>query len=263
MKSIAAAALIAAGSSFAHAQQVTISITNEVDAGGFSFTPLWGAFHDGSFDVYNSGEPASNFPGLEALAEEGSTGDISASFAGSSAGLAGGVDTTLVSPNAAPPFTPGESGSFTVNVGDASVNRYFSYASMVVPTNDLFFANGNPFAHEIFDASGNFTGPVTIQIFGSDVLDAGTEVNDAFGGAAFSTNGGAGADEGGLISSFFSDPNASDYLDSFLGTGTPDGGTINAAFGRDTLLATITVTPSPSTAGLLAMGGLIAARRRR
>ncbi len=263
MQLFGSAAVLAAAVSFAPAQSINISVTNEAPTGGFSFTPIWVAAHNGGFDVYDSGVSAAGFAGLEALAEEGMTGDISAAFGASAAGGAGGVDTTLVSSAGAPPFTPGESQSFSLNVGDATVNRYFSYASMVVPSNDLFFANGNPFAVELFDAAGNFNGPVTIQIFGSDVLDAGTEVNDALGGAAFSANGGAGADENGLIGTFFAQAGAGAYLDSFIGTDTADGGTITTAFGRDDLLATITITPTPGTAGVLALGAIAGVRRRR
>ena len=56
---------------------------------------------------------------------------------------------------------------------------YFSYASMVLPSNDAFIANGNPTANMVFDSFGKLT-KVLIEDFGSDVLDAGTEVNDEF-----------------------------------------------------------------------------------
>jgi len=66
--------------------------------------------------------------------------------------------------------------TFTVDRSLAS-SRYFNYASMILPSNDAFIANGNPLAHEIFDADGNFFG-ADFVISGDEVLDAGTEIND-------------------------------------------------------------------------------------
>jgi len=49
---------------------------------------------------------------------------------------------------------------------------------MVIPSNDAFLAvDDNALVDPIFDEDGNFLGPIVIERFGSDVLDAGTEVN--------------------------------------------------------------------------------------
>jgi len=51
---------------------------------------------------------------------------------------------------------------------------------MVIPTNDSFIGNGDPLAYQVFNALGeinDMTGVFTIQVFGSDIWDAGTEVN--------------------------------------------------------------------------------------
>jgi hypothetical protein len=78
----------------------------------------------------------------------------------------------------APPIAPGDLFSRTFVLDELSpMSRFFSYASMIIPSNDAFIANGNPMAHQVFDMSGNFT-PVSILVMGSHVLDAGTEVND-------------------------------------------------------------------------------------
>lgn len=66
--------------------------------------------------------------------------------------------------------------TFSLN-GLLASSRYFSYATMIIPSNDAFIANGNPMAHRIFDDAGNFLGADFI-VLGSSVLDAGTEVND-------------------------------------------------------------------------------------
>jgi len=247
----------------AAAQNVTVTVENMLAPGGFSFTPMWMALHNGSFDTYDTGAMATSFPGLTELAEGGDTSVMSAAFSASGAGLAGGVQTTLAEGNGAPVFSPGEMASTNIAVGDATVNRFFSFASMVVPSNDLFISNGSPTHFELFDATGHFNGPMTIEIFGSQVRDAGTEVNDAFGGAAFSANGGTSVDEAVAIRAFFSDGSDAAYLNDFVGTNTADGGTIGSAFGADDLIARITIVPAPSTLGLGLLGLTGFVRRRR
>ena len=54
---------------------------------------------------------------------------------------------------------------------------YLSYATMVLPSNDAFLANGDPRAHQVLNSGHRFKFE-TIVDYGSDVLDAGTEVND-------------------------------------------------------------------------------------
>jgi hypothetical protein len=49
-------------------------------------------------------------------------------------------------------------------VPNPSTQRWCSFASMIAPSNDFFLANANPTAHQLFNASGVFTGPVTIQL---------------------------------------------------------------------------------------------------
>jgi len=252
---------IAAGmAATASAQNVSVTVENMLAPGGFSFTPVWMAFHDGSFNTFDNGTMATAWPGLTEIAEGGDTGPLSTRF---STDNPGGVQTTLVQPDGAPVFSPGESASTVLNVGDASVNRWFSFASMLVPSNDLFFANDDGFAYEIFDAAGNFNGPVTISIFGGNVYDNGSEVNDAFAGAAFSANGGDGVDEALDIRSFFTEAGDAAYLASFVNSGTADGGTITGAFGEADLIARITIVPAPGTAvlGMIGVSGLC--RRRR
>ena len=155
--------------------EVTVTVENLAPENGTPITPLWAGFHDGNFDTYNTGEAAT--PGLESLAEDGSTELISTEFSNSGAGV---VDGTITGDGGATPgvIDVGETTSFTFTV-DRSLasSRYFNYASMILPSNDAFIANGDPLAHEIFDAEGNFLGADFI-VAGDEVLDAGTEVND-------------------------------------------------------------------------------------
>ena len=153
---------------------VTVTIENLAPENGTFITPLWVGFHDGEFDTYDRGRAAS--PGLESLAEDGATDGISAEFLASGSGA---IDAVLVgTEGVAGPIDPGEvvSQTFTLE-GDDPTNRYFNYASMILPSNDAFIANGDPLGIPIFDETGNFIGADFI-IYGNSVLDAGTEVND-------------------------------------------------------------------------------------
>ena len=162
----------------AHAQSnpaVVVTVENAQPARGIFLTPPWLAIHDGTFDSYNGGQPASSPLGgneIEALAEDGNNGPITETFARlqpfapqvSALGGPGG------------PLAPGDTASVTFQVNPAD-DRYFSYASMIIPSNDFFIANGNPVAHEVFDDSGNFVAEGFV-VSGPQTNDAGTEVND-------------------------------------------------------------------------------------
>ncbi len=153
---------------------VTVSIENLSPDNGAFLTPLWFGFHDGTFDTYDRGRPVS--PGLESLAEDGATELISQEF--DLAGF-GTVQGTIPGEDGTPgPIDPGETASFTVELDPSDpTSRFFNYASMIIPSNDFFIANGNERAHAIFDEAGNFIGADFI-VLGTNVLDAGSEVND-------------------------------------------------------------------------------------
>jgi len=268
LKTISAAGTIALAGLAAHGEVLSVQIENTSASDGFFFTPFWISAHNGGFDSFNTGELASGFPGITELAEGGDTAPISAAFSSSGAGVSGGAQATVTSvafSGDAPVFSPGESTTFNLDVGNSMVNRYFSFASMAIPTNDLFVANDNPFSHMLFDLSGSFVGPTVIEIYGRDVFDNGSEVNSASGGAAFSANGGASASESELIRNLFTDPSDETYLSSFIGSDTANGATIGSAFGADDLVARITITQVPSPSGLAAIigGGFLMGRRRR
>ena len=149
--------------------EVMVTVTNTAPEGGTYLTPPWVAFHDGTFDSYDRGEPSS--PELERIAEDGNPGPISAAFLASGAGSDGVLD-------GLGPIAPGATVSkrFIVDA-NSPMSRHFSYVSMVIPSNDAYVANGNPTAHQLFSGAGQFL-PVSFDILGSDVNDAGTEVND-------------------------------------------------------------------------------------
>ena len=179
---------------------VVVTVENSAPSRGALQTPVWAGIHDGSFDLYDRGValgagatvPA---PAVERLAEDGAVGPLNEAFA---AALPYSPQTTLFGPSG--PLAPGDTSSVTLNV-DPSTDRYFSYASMVIPSNDAFIANGNPLAHQLFDNYGRFTG-TTFAVTGAEVLDAGTEVNDEIAAnTAFLNQGGPdiGETENGVV----------------------------------------------------------------
>ena len=149
-------------------KQVTVTIENLAPENGTFLTPFWVGFHNG-FDTYDRGRPVS--PGLESLAEDGDNSLITTEFAFSGQGQ---VDGTIGNDAIAPRETVSQTFNIDTSLGNA---RFFNYASMVLPSNDTFIANGNEFAHEVFDENGNFI-PLDFLVSGSQALDAGSEVND-------------------------------------------------------------------------------------
>ncbi len=156
----------------AQAFEVKVKVENLSPQGGLYFTPLWVGFHDGSFDLYDSGSNASE--GVERFAEDGDFAALISDFSTSS-----GQDAVILNPEGfpgAPIFDPGLSSYETFDL-DPTSNQYFSYGAMILPSNDAFVANGNPTEHQLFDDSGEFLGPISFVVYGSAVLDAGTEAN--------------------------------------------------------------------------------------
>jgi hypothetical protein len=258
----------------AQALLVEVEITNNAPSNGVAITPVWAGFHDGSFDSYNGG--LSSQEGLERLAEDGNTSVISADFLGGYTYIDAGTSSKVLSSQAGadrvdgtiasagpPPLTPGESTSqqFTIDI-DGS-NRYFSYASMVLPSNDYYIANGNPTAHDLmslYDGSGSIT--FNVGLAGA-VNDAGTEVNDfntSAGNGLFPGRGlpagqggpNVGADENGV------NTNVASPFSGFLNSAGVDltGFDFNDTGLYPNGIATITITavPEPSTLLLAGLG---------
>ena len=233
-------------------QQVRVTVENLQPSNGFYFTPVWTGFHDGNFDFFDSGSAASN--SLENLAEEGMVGGLMTDFANVGAGQQGVLANAAGFPGA-PVIDPGEAASQIFNL--AATERFFSFASMIIPTNDSFFGNDSGTAFNLYNMSGDFVG-LNLELGLGQLWDAGTEVNNNLG-AAFTPFVGAATDENGLVSSA---PN----LSNIDGLGTADGTTINfaTASGSPVLRVSVTAVPEPSMVSLLGLiaFGLISLRRR-
>ncbi|MEM8944490.1 MAG: spondin domain-containing protein [Planctomycetota bacterium] len=270
-------------------QRVRVDITSNAPDGGVALTPVWVGFHDGSFDSYNGG--LSSQEGLERLAEDGNTSVISDDFLGgytyidNSSGSAVSarvlssqagserVDGTIATSTGAPPLEPGETTSALFDIDTSGINRYFSYASMVLPSNDFYVANGNPTAWDLsslYDGEGSISFNIGLA---NTVNDAGTEVesyvtsaaNGLFGLAGGQSGPDQGADENGVnMNVLGSDPlSALNFIE-----GTPAAFDFNNTSLYPNGIATITITavPEPSSIALGALGlagiGLISRRRR-
>ena len=210
-----AAMILATSIASAKPTRVIVTIENLAPTAGTLQTPFWVGFHEGEFDTYDGNTPASNDPrpgsvAMERLCEDGNNDPIAADFAA----LSTGIDATIPGPNG--PIAPGELArrSFVLDASNPN-HRYFSYASMILPSNDFCISNGNPQAHPVFDEHGNFVAK-DFFVVGSEALDAGTEVNDEVpANTAFfgQTTPDTGIDENGVIGTIGADlPNQSGFL---------------------------------------------------
>ncbi len=263
---LATAAALTLVTSAAHAESVTIQVDNLLATDGPSLTPVFLGLHDGTYDLFDPGSAAS--PGLERTAELGVNDILTDEFDAAPGAVARG--------STAGPIRGGTSATLTLEVDDPSAPIYLTYASMVVPSNDLFIGNDDPLAVQLFGEDGGFAGPVTFDLLAGSNWDAGTEVNDITDGAAFVAGIDAtlGTEQGGVIDLLRNDPDRGDYLASLIGTETAAGYTIGSAFVADTPIARFTITasgpetpnviPTPTAAaGTLLLTLLAISRRRR
>ncbi|MEO1397464.1 MAG: spondin domain-containing protein [Pseudomonadota bacterium] len=171
---------------------IRITARNTSSEGGTFLTPVWFAFHDNSFDLYDRGVASS--AGLESLAEDGSFDTINGEVAAVDADAQVGAVT-----GAAGPVATQEVGAAVVDV-DASSNAYVDVAAMILPSNDAFIGTGTSI--QLFDDEGNFIGTQRLIFNGENVLDAGTEVNTELDAAFINQTGpNTGETENGVVTS--------------------------------------------------------------
>ncbi len=245
------------------AVDVRVTINNLAPADGVAVSPFFVAAHDGTFDMFDSGSAAST--GVENLAELGSGADLLSAI--NSAQPSAVATTAIATSGGFGPgiFPPGTSGSVVLSL-DPAMNRYFSFASMVVPSNDSFVGNDSPTSVELFDAMGNFVAS-NFLLAGSDIWDAGTEVNQVTGAAyIMGQDATMGTDEGGVVNSV----NLATQFTPYLGNTTPLGATFSTVpdAGAGFVSVSFEVVPEPNAialAGLAVCGVLVGGvgRRRR
>jgi len=254
-----------------HAAEVVVLVENMAPENGVFLAPLWVGFHNGAFDLFDAGKPIPAGGAFERLVEDGDPEALQLMFSAAVPGGAGGFVAAPEGFPDVPVFEPGERASTTFEL-DPTQNRYMSFAAMILPSNDAFIANDNPQAIELFDAAGKFKGKQVITIFGADVWDAGTELNNEQD-AAFLDQGepGAGVSTAepvklhpGFIGSY--NDRGINVTPIILGAHLGDDAyfdRIAADFTQpNAVVAQITIIPEPATAVFLIAGGLALLRKR-
>jgi hypothetical protein len=246
------AVLLMAGSTL-HAQQrnVTVTVTNLAPTNSIAFAPLHVGFHQGFFDSFNIGQTAG--AGIISVAEGGSGTQWQADFAAADPTATRGTIGGLLLSGASASMT------FNVNVG---LNRYFSFANMVVPSNDFFLCNDNPLM--LFNSTGDLLLSSIYQTT-NQIWDAGSELFDP-AAAAFVGNNDLRTPQNSVVSFNFAE------LAGFNGLTTGAGYTFDSQLTAGQNVYRIDFTsspvsvPEPASAALLFSGvlslGWVARRRR-
>lgn len=244
------------------AVDIRVTIRNLSADDSVALSPFFVAAHDGTFDAFDSGSAASL--GVEDIAELGDATNLLAAI--NSAQPSAVATTAIATSGGFGPgiFPPGASGSIILSL-DPAMHRYFSYGSMVVPSNDSFLGNDSPTAVELFDAMGNFVA-TDFTLNGSAIWDSGTEVNQLTGAAYIvGEDATMGTDEGGVVHSV----DLATQFSAYIGGTTPLGEIFSTAPGAGTGVASFSfeVVPEPSSVALAttALCGLVIAgvTRRR
>lgn len=247
--------MLSANQSDASLVSVTVTIRNVAPTNSVSFAPLRLGFGNGTFDAFNINQVAT--APIVSIAEGGSGSDWFPAFAA--------AEPNAVLGSVGGALTPGSTASNTFIVDSmAANNRFFTFGTMVIPSNDLFLGNDNPTAFQLFDASGNLLINSISQNAGQ-IWDAGSEVADP-ANAAFVQGGvnGNRTPENGVVTFERSE------LALFNGLTTGAGYVFSDASLTDGTAIyeigfTVTAVPEPSSASLLVIGmtAMILRRRRR
>lgn len=247
-----------APASHAGLQHVTVTIKNLAPANSVSFAPLRLGFGNGTFDSFNNGQSAGTPPtsAIISVAEGGSGSAWFPAFAAAEpAAITGSVGGALL---------PGASASSTFTFDTANANnRFFTFANMVIPSNDLFLGNDNPAAFQLFNPDGSLA-ITTINQTAGQIWDANSEVADALN-AAFLVGGNNSlrTPENGLVAFDRSE------LSTYNGLTTAAGYTFSdAALTNSTPIYQISFTssaaPEPGTFVFMAAAlGLVGFKRGR
>lgn len=252
-KPLVAAALAVAmcGGAQAALVDVTVTVENLAPAEGVAFAPFHFGFNNGTFDSFDIGGVAT--APIVSVAEGGSGSAWHPAFAA--------ADPTAVRGTIGGLLLAGASAMQTVRI-DTAMNPYFTFASMVVPSNDFFIGNDSPTAYKVFDAMGH----LLIGQIGQkarQMWDAGDEVFDP-AAAAFVGDNDLRSPQNSVVALNFAE------LAGFNGLMTAAGYVFTSNLAADTEIYRISFSampvPEPGTYALMMAGllgvGFIARRRR-
>lgn len=233
---------------------VVVTLRHLAPANSVSFAATHVGFHNGGFDAFNNGQIAT--APIISVAEAGTGVAWRQAFAAADPGATIGT--------IAGQLRPGDSRSSTFLV-DTAANPFFTFAAMVIPSNDFFIGNDSPTQYRLFDGAGNLLISSISQTAGQ-IWDAGSEAFDT-ANAAFivGSTGSQRTPQNGLVSLEFNE------LAGFDGLVTGAGYTFRSALLADTPIYQIefatTPIPIPAPIGLMAAGllamGAVARRRAR
>jgi hypothetical protein len=209
-------------------------------------------FNNGSFDAFNIGTVAG--AGIVSVAEGGAGNTWQADFAAADPTATRGTIGGLLQPGGM------HSMSFKVNT---TLNPYFTFAAMVVPSNDFFIGNDAPTAFKLFSNGGSQLQISSITLKANEIWDAGSEVYDP-SAAAFVGNNALRTPQNSVVAFNFAE------FFGYNGLTTGAGYTFNSQLAANTDVYRISFSAAPvpepqsyalMAAGLLALGAL--ARRRQ
>ncbi len=251
---VALVALAAASPATAAIVDVRVNVQNLAPANSVSFAPLRFGFHNGSFDAFNEGGVAT--APIISVAEGGSGSNWFPAFAA--------ADPTAVLGSTMGALLPGASFSTRTFRIDTALNPFFTFASMVIPSNDFFIGNDDPMEYRLFDSLGNLL-ISQIDQNASEIWNAGSEAFDP-ANAAFLVGGtnGLRTPENGVVGFNFSE------LARFNGRTTAAGYTFRSNLFDNTAIYRISFSaaavPEPAVWAQLILGfagiGAFARRNR-
>lgn len=127
-------------------------------------------FHDGSFDLYDTGSAPSSL--LTRLAKH--------QFDGLESLIPGVKIAVMTAPHEPSPFggTWGELSSAVTASLNPTQHRYATAYIALRPSNDAFLGNEDGYRIRLFDLGGNPELPVVVEFGGSEVMDAGICANN-------------------------------------------------------------------------------------
>jgi hypothetical protein len=248
------AAALAAVPANAAIVRVKVTVENLSPQNSVSFAPLRFGFHNGSFDAFDNGETAGQ--PIISVAEGGSGADWFPAFAA--------VDPGAVLGSVGGALTPGATATSMAFRVNSSLNPFFTFASMVIPSNDHFIGNDNPMRYRLFDNAGNLL-ITQIDQQASQIWDNGSETTDPTAAAFLAIgNNGLRTAQNGVVRFDFAELAAYNGLTTAAGYVFDSNLAANTAVYR--ISFTSSVVPEPASWALMIAGfGLTGAavRRRR